>query len=92
MDQGGWTFLTARGRRRRLLRASSMGALAVGPRFVKLAHAAGGDLPCTARPATHPVVESSKETVRLGCSTRLPPIVTIESGDLVSFRIPGRIS
>jgi acetamidase/formamidase len=86
-------FLTARGRmRRQLLRASSfMGALAaIGPRFAKLAHAAEGG---NAAPAgassgdgrTH-VVESGKETVRLGVfDATLPPIVTIESGDLVSF-------
>jgi acetamidase/formamidase len=86
-------FLTARGRmRRQFLRASSfMGALAViGPRFAKLAHAAeGGDPPATdastGNGRTH-VVESTKETVRLGVfDTTLPPIVTIESGDLVSF-------
>jgi acetamidase/formamidase len=80
-------FLTARGRlRRQLLRASSfMGALpAVGPRFAKLAHAAGG----SAAPAAGTtggngrvhVVESNKETVRLGVfDATLPPIVTIES-------------
>jgi acetamidase/formamidase len=86
-------FLTARGRlRRQLLRASSfMGALAaVGPRFGKLAHAADGN----ASPAAGTtggngrvhVVPSNKETVRLGVfDATLPPIVTIESGDLVSF-------
>jgi acetamidase/formamidase len=86
-------FLTARGRlRRHLLRASSfMGALAaIGPRFVKLAHAAGGDTSPAAGAAggdgrVH-VVESNRETVRLGVfDATLPPIVTIESGDLVSF-------
>jgi acetamidase/formamidase len=86
-------FLTARGRmRRQLLRASSfMGALAaIGPRFLKLAHAAEGGNPTPAGAAsgsgrTH-VVESTGETVRLGVfDTTLPPIVTIESGDLVSF-------
>src|SRR6266478_6481020 len=86
-------YLTARGRlRRQLLRASSfMGALAaIGPRFVKLAHAAGGD-PSPAGGAAggngrvH-VVASNKETVRLGVfDATLPPIVTIESGDWVSF-------
>src|SRR3984893_12330236 len=86
-------FLTARGRgRRQLLRASSfMGALAaIGPWFGKLAHAAEGT---NAPPAgassgngrTH-VVESSKETVRLGVfDATLPPIVTIESGDAIRF-------
>jgi acetamidase/formamidase len=87
-------FLTARGRmRRQLLRASSfMGALAaIGPRFAKLAHAAEGGNPTPGGGAssgngrTH-VVESTKETVRLGVfDATLPPIVTIESGDLVSF-------
>jgi acetamidase/formamidase len=88
-------FLTARGRaRRQLLRASSfMSALAaVGPWFGKMAQAAGGGN------ATVPVaggangagrvhvVDSNKETVRLGVfDATLPPIVTIESGDLVSF-------
>ena len=86
-------FLTARGRmRRQLLRASSfMGALAaIGPRFARLAHAAEGGNPTPAGASggngrTH-VVESTRETVRLGVfDTTLPPIVTIESGDLVSF-------
>jgi hypothetical protein len=70
-------FLTARGRlRRQLLRASSfMGALAaIGPRFIKLAHAAGGDPSPAGGTAggngrVH-VVPSNRETVRLGCSTR----------------------
>ena len=86
-------FLTARGRRRRqLLRASSfMGALAaVGPWFDRLAHAAGGDGAAPAAGSTtngriH-VVDSTKETVRLGVfDATLPPILTIESGDWVSF-------
>src|SRR5438552_15610166 len=85
-------FLSARGRaRRQLLRASSfMSALAaVGPWFGKLAEAAGaGD---TAPPSTggggrvH-VVESNKETVRLGVfDATLPPILTIDSGESISF-------
>jgi acetamidase/formamidase len=87
-------FLTARGRlRRQLLRASSfMGALAaIGPRFANLAHAAEGGNPTPAAGApggngrVH-VVQSTKETVRLGVfDATLPPIVTIDSGDLVSF-------
>ena len=86
-------LLTARGRRRRqLLRASSfMGALAaVGPWFDRLAQAAGGDgaAPAAGSKAnsrTH-VVDSTKETVRLGVfDATLPPILTIESGDWVSF-------
>ena len=86
-------FLTARGRlRRQLLRASSfMGALAaVGPRFGKFAQAAEGGSTTPVGTAggngrTH-VVESNRETVRLGVfDANLPPILTIESGDLVSF-------
>ncbi len=87
-------FLTARGHlRRRLLRASSfMGALAaVGPWFDKLGHAAesGNPVPgggmAGGNGRAH-VVESNKETVRLGVfDANLPPILTIESGDWVSF-------
>jgi len=86
-------FLTARGRlRRQLLRASSfMGALAaIGPQFGKLARAADDGNPTPAGASsgngrTH-VVESNRETVRLGVfDETLPPIVTIESGDWVSF-------
>ena len=86
-------FLTARGRlRRQLLRASSfMGALAaIGPQFGKLARAAEDGNPTSAGASsgngrTH-VVESNRETVRLGVfDETLPPIVTIESGDWVSF-------
>jgi len=86
-------FLTARGRlRRQLLRASSfmVSLAAIGPRFGKLAHAAeGGNPPPTGASSgngrTH-VVESNKETVRLGVfDATLPPILTIESGDWLSF-------
>jgi acetamidase/formamidase len=86
-------YLTARGRRRRqLLRASSfMSALAaVGPWFDRLAQAAGGDNPAPL-PNHEPagrlhVVQSTKETVRLGVfDATLPPVLTIESGDRVSF-------
>jgi acetamidase/formamidase len=84
-------FLTARGRaRRQLLRASSfMGALAaVAPSFAKLAQAASPG------PAAKPgggagrlhVVDSTKETVRLGVfDATLPPLLTVDSGDTVSF-------
>jgi acetamidase/formamidase len=85
-------FLTARGRaRRQLLRASSfMSALAaVGPWFGKLARAAGSDTTLsgtTGGSGRVHVVASNKETVRLGVfDATLPPIVTIESGDWVSF-------
>src|SRR5271169_1241582 len=86
-------FLTARGRKRRqLLRSSGfLGALAaVGPWFDRLAQAAGGDgaAPAAASKSNgriH-VVDSTKQTVRLGVfDATLPPILTIESGDWVSF-------
>jgi len=88
-------FLTARGHaRRQLLRASSfMSALAaVGPWFDKLARAAetGGGAQSAGGKGGNGrahVVESNKETVRLGVyDETLPPILTIESGDQVSFR------
>ena len=86
-------FLAARGRlRRQLLRASSfMGVLAaVGPRFIKLAHAAENtNAPATSMPDGNGrphIVESSRETVRLGVfDATLPSILTIESGDWVSY-------
>lgn len=84
-------FLTARGRaRRELMRASTfMGALAaVGPAFAKLAHAATGAVapPNPSGKGRVHVVESSKETVRLGVfDATLPPILTIDSGDIISY-------
>jgi acetamidase/formamidase len=88
------SFLTARGRaRRQLLRASSfMSALAaVGPLFGRLARAAGNSERSSAAGApggggrVH-TVPSTKETVRLGVfDANLPPIITIESGDRISF-------
>lgn len=89
-------YLTLRGRsRRNLLRASSfMGALAaVGPWFTKLASAtalsksgnAGADAEGASDGKVH-TVESNKDTVHLGVfDTTLNPILTIESGDTVSF-------
>src|SRR5215469_16056154 len=85
-------FLSARGRaRRQLLRASGfMSALAaVGPRFAKLAHAAGAGETAPNPPGgggrVH-VVDSNKGTVRLGVfDATLPPILTIDSGDSISF-------
>jgi len=85
------SFLTARGRARRdLLRASSfMGTLAaVGPLFARIAHAAEGSprQPAGSINGRLHVVESTKETVQLGVfDATLPPILTIESGDRVSF-------
>ena len=85
-------FLSERGRaRRQLLRASSfMSALAaVGPWFGKLAQAACGTGPAAAAAGASGrvhVIDSSKETVRLGVfDATLQPIVTIDSGDTVSF-------
>jgi acetamidase/formamidase len=85
-------YLTARGRARRaLMRASGFMSVlaAVGPGFAKLARAQAPTGPAvrgsqdTGR--VH-VVESTKETVRLGVfDATLPPIVTIDSGDTVSF-------
>ena len=89
------TYLTARGRsRRNLVRGSSfMGLLAaVEPWFGKLAQAA--DAPA-ARAATGSrrkdegrvhVVESNNESVHLGVfDANLAPIVTVDSGDTISF-------
>lgn len=89
-------YLTLRGRsRRNLLRASSfMGALAaVGPWFTKLASATdlskSGNAGADAEGASDgkvQTVESSKDTVHLGVfDTTLNPILTIDSGDTVSF-------
>ncbi|HXR85674.1 MAG TPA: acetamidase/formamidase family protein [Stellaceae bacterium] len=88
-------YLSVRGRaRRKLLTASSfMGLLAaVEPWFGKLAQAAETQ---TAKPATGSrrsdqgrvhVVESNKESVHLGVfDTNLAPLVTVDSGDTISF-------
>lgn len=85
-------YLSARGHwRRKFLQASSfMGVLAaVEPWFARLARAQeSGTAP---KRESHPggrvhVVPSTKETVRLGVyDANLGPIVTIESGDVVSF-------
>ena len=84
-------YLSARGRwRRKFLQASSfMGALAaVGPWFGKFAQADEVDKPASAYQGEgrmH-VVPSTKETVQLGVyDTNLPPILTIDSGDSISF-------
>ena len=94
-------YLTARGRSRRaLLRASSfMGALAaVGPWFGKLSFATD-QAKTTSPSAKHPSgskdspkegtdhrIDSNDQTVRLGVfDANLPPIVTIDSGDTVTF-------
>jgi acetamidase/formamidase len=84
-------YLGARGRaRRQLLRSSTfMGALAaVGPWFQRLAHAADGAGP-TVVAGGHgrvQIIESNKQTVQLGVfDANLPPIATIDSGDVVSF-------
>lgn len=87
-------YLTARGRTRRtLLRASSfLAALAaVEPWFSKLAHAADAT-PSGATGSQRTdhgrvhVVDSNKQTVRLGVfDANLPPILTVNSGDTISF-------
>jgi acetamidase/formamidase len=85
-------YLSTRGRwRRKFLQASGfMGALAaVEPWFAKLAQAEGGTSGPKAGAATagrvH-VVPSTNETVRLGVfDANLPPILTIDSGDFISF-------
>ncbi|HYA97832.1 MAG TPA: acetamidase/formamidase family protein, partial [Methylomirabilota bacterium] len=88
-------YLTARGRSRRdLMRASGFMSLlaAVEPWFGKLARAA--DAPGTpaatgsqrSEAGRLHVVESTKETVRLGVfDANLPPILTVDSGDTISF-------
>ncbi len=84
-------YLTARGQwRRKFLQASTfMGALAaVEPWFSRLARAqtpSAAPKPRTGQGRVH-VVPSTKETVRLGVfDTTLAPIVTIDSGDVLSF-------
>jgi acetamidase/formamidase len=94
-------YLSARGHSRRtLLRASSfMGALAaVGPWFGKLAHAADTAIAAPDKQGKDKqgkkaadegkvhVVESNDKTVHLGVfDANLPPVETIESGDLISY-------
>jgi hypothetical protein len=86
-------YLSVRGRwRRKFLQASGfLGALAaVDPWFVKLAPAGQFD---TARKRESDqgegrvhLVPSTKETVKLGVyDTNLPPILTIDSGESISF-------
>jgi acetamidase/formamidase len=86
-------YLTMRGRARRdLMRASSfMGLLAaVGPWFGNLARAADAPKAATGsrrndQGRVH-VVESNADTVRLGVfDANLPPIITVDSGDSISF-------
>jgi hypothetical protein len=85
------SYLSARGRwRRKLLQASSfMGTLAaVGPWFGKFARADDAGTPASTHQGegrVH-VVPSTKETVQLGVfDTNLAPILTIDSGDTISF-------
>jgi acetamidase/formamidase len=88
-------YLTARGRARRdLVRASGFMSLlaAIEPWFAKLARAADAPGATSATGSTRSdagrlhVVESTKETVRLGVfDANLPPILTVDSGDTVSF-------
>jgi acetamidase/formamidase len=88
------SYLSLRGRsRRQLLRASSfMGALAaIGPWFTRLAFAEQkNDKKKPAKAAgdegrVH-TVESNDQTVHLGVfDTTLPPILTVDSGDTISY-------
>ena len=86
-------YLSARGRwRRKFLRASSfMGALAaVDAWFAKLAQAgqsgAGRKRESDDGAGRTHVIPSTKETVQLGVyDTNLPPLLTIDSGDSLSF-------
>jgi len=89
-------YLTARGRsRRQLLRASSfMGALAaVGPWFNRLAfaeqkadHKSAAKQTASKDEGHVHTVESNDQTVHLGVfDTTLPPILTVESGDTISY-------
>ena len=86
-------YLSARGRwRRRFLRASSfMGVLAaVDAWFAKLARAgesgAGRKRESDDGAGRTHVIPSTRETVRLGVyDTNLPPLLTIDSGDSLSF-------
>ena len=85
-------YLSVRGRNRRkfLVASSFMRALAaVEPWFARLARAeqAGAGSRRQAHFEGHEhVVPSTKETVKLGVfDTTLPPILTIDSGDIVSF-------
>ena len=86
-------YLSARGRsRRKFLQASSfMGALAaIDPWFAKIAQvdqsrAVRKNESHSGEGRVH-VVPSTKETVQLGVfDTNLPPILTIDSGDSISF-------
>src|SRR6516162_5506334 len=85
-------YLSVRGRwRRKFLQASGfMGALAaVEPWFGRLARAQGvanqSASPGSSAGRVH-VVPSTKETVRLGVfDANLPPVLTIDSGDIISF-------
>lgn len=90
------SYLSARGRSRRdLMRASGfMGALAaIGPWFSKLALAGqksaknvSAGKPSSPDEGRVHVVESNEQTVHLGVfDTTLPPIVTVESGDTISY-------
>jgi acetamidase/formamidase len=85
-------YLSARGRNRRkfLVASSFMGALAaVEPWFARLARAeqAGAGSRRQAHFEGHEhVVPSTKETVKLGVfDTTLPPILTVDSGDIISY-------
>jgi acetamidase/formamidase len=85
-------YLSVRGRNRRkfLVASSFMGALAaVEPWFARLARAeqagAKSQRQAHSEGRVH-AVPSTKETVKLGVfDTTLPPILTIDSGDIISY-------
>jgi hypothetical protein len=86
------TYLSLRGRlRRNFLQASSLvGVLtAVSPWFAKLARAdeaGAGNKPASRGKGRVHVVPSTKETVQLGVyDTILPPVLSIDSGESISF-------
>ena len=93
VDQGNFDkYLSARGRwRRKFLHATTfMGALAaIGPGFMRHVRAdeSGAVSPAPSHDDSRVhVVSSTKETVHLGVyDTNLPPILTIDSGDSISF-------
>jgi hypothetical protein len=92
MDHVDSGYLSTRGRwRRKFLQASSFMSVlaAVEPWFTSLAQAqesGAGPMHRSQPGGRAHVVPSTRETVRLGVfDATLPPILTIESGDIISF-------
>jgi acetamidase/formamidase len=85
----GYVSVRGRNRRKFLVASGFMGALAaVEPWFARLARAeqaGAGSRQAHSEGRVH-VVPSTKETVKLGVfDTTLPPILTVDSGDVISF-------